>query len=326
MYQRKYHKYKTKYLNLVKESGFGSTDDVDYYDADDLYPLSDDELELDLDKEKSVDQSIEDLPKGKFLGYDVKGESFINENLNQTIVDIGLYGKARGKIVQSINIDPQFLVKLNQKPTKEKYLVIDNNDDFNNFTDQYGYIKKKDKNIYIKWDKVAQNYKGIYLKASAQGGLEDDIPYQGRTVPNWLNYDFDQKFIDNTIMFIKERELITYKKIKYPFNGKISDEYAIPENEFSRITDQITHDKILLIDDLKSFDQFTNKYGYLIKKKKLEKIDINWNDVKRDYDGFYIDKDIDLYKRVNEAYYQGRLYPSWIETLGIEQGIVYIFN
>ena len=82
-----------------------------------------------------------------------------------------------------------------------------------------------------------------------------------------------------------------------------------------------------MIDDIKSFDKFTNKYGLIIKRKKPNYIDINWNEVNKDYDGFYIDKDNDFYDdRYEQAFYKDTLYPSWWKKNNVEAGVVYLFE
>jgi hypothetical protein len=328
MYKKKYYKYKNKYLKLVEEGDFDIPDKVDAYDADDLDVMSDNELELDLDSEIEGENEVEENASRfeKLLGFEMKNTDFISENLKQNIWDVGTYYNSRARIYLYSDFEESNFIRLDDDTDKSKILIVDNENDFNDFTEKYGIFSKKDKNIYINWSDVAKKYKGIYLSSSSQGDLEDDIPYLSRTVPNWINYDYNSKFIDKVIIFRKIRSLMNFREISKPFKGKISDEYAIDEKEFARLSDQITHDKILLIDDIMSFDKFTNTYGILISKKDRSYIKIDWNSVDRDFDGFYIDKDIDFYKRFDKAFYKGKLYESWVKINDIEQGVVYIFE
>ena len=183
--------------------------------------------------------------------------------------------------------------------------------------------KMKNKKLFINWAKVAKDYKGIHINNSVLGDRSDTIPYQDRTTADyWLYYDYNM--INDVVIFHKVRDMITFKEIRKPFQGLMVDEYAISESDFVRYSDPITFDKILLIDDVKSFDKFTNKYGKLTKGKY---IDINWNRVNRDYDGFYIDKDNDFYnERKNKAFYKNEEYVSWLKQNKIYKGIVYLFD
>lgn len=331
MYKKKYYKYKNKYLKLLKGGDFDIPEIFDGYDSDDLNPMDNDELELDLSSEIESEEEVEKKASEheKFLGFDIENTYYnLDENLKQDVWDVGIFGNARARIYLLSDFDKSNFVKFNDPSDKTKILIINNENDFDNFTDKYGKYDKKDNNIYINWKKVAHKYKGVYLTSSSQGELEEDIPHLSRTASNWINYDYNEKFLDNVIIFTKIRNLINFKEITKPFKGKIVDEYAVDEKEFARLSDQITHDKILLIDDIMSFDKFTNEYGFLIQKKKknISFIDIDWNKVNRDFDGFYIDKDIDFYKRLNKAFYKGKIYESWVKKNEIEQGVVYIFG
>ncbi|QKF94403.1 hypothetical protein QKU48_gp0945 [Fadolivirus algeromassiliense] len=330
MYRQKYYKYKNKY-NSIKGGSINDPDIGDAKNTSILDPVSDDDLYSFSDRvpEKEMMRNINELilKRQNFQGFDddrattSMGE-FMSEDLDQSTIDIGLYGKTRAKILDANEFEKTNFTKSLSRPAKTKILLIDNRNDFDTFTEKYGAINKKDKKLYIEWDRVAQKYRGFYLTSSALSDREDDIPYQGRTVSNWTTYDFSN--IDEVIIFKKIRNPMISKSISRPFNGKVVDEFAIDENDFAKITDPITNDKILLIDNIKSFDKFTNQYGNLQEKSYIR---IDWAKVKKDYDGLYIDKDNDFEKdRKTMAYYNDKLYVSWMKKENIDSGIVYLFE
>lgn len=238
-----------------------------------------------------------------------------------TLIDIGEFGEVRGKAYDIGEFDEKSLfTNIQKKINKNKILLLKDKDSFDTFTDKYA--KPRNNKIFINWLKVAKDYKGICIASSVLGDREDEIPFNNRiTVDNWLYYDYNR--LDDVIIFYKPRSLINFKEINRPFKGKMVDPYAIPENEFARLADPITFDKIVVIDDVTSFDKFTNKYGFLSKND----ISINWIKLNQDYDGFYIDKDNDFFRqRQKKAYYKGNKYDSWIKKYKIDSGVVYLFD
>jgi len=341
MYKHKYHKYKYKYNKLLQELGsteLHAVDDPNILDGQDwtrLYPVSDEELDLDTQKGEVEDEELQEIilnrKNAKFEGFDIDKQSvssdFNTENtLQQKIVDIGVFGKIRGRRYEIYEFDKSEFITMQDRSNQTKILLIKDKDSFDTFTNKYGKINRKNKRINIAWDKVAQKYKGFYLASSALGNRTDTIPYMDRTtVGNWVDYDFH--YADEIVIFKKPRKLLYARKISRPFQGSVVDEYALEEEEFVRITDQITRDKILLIDDIRSFDKFTNKYGFLVRKKSDSYIDISWDNVNKDYDGFYIDKDNDFEKeRYETAFYKGHEFPSWLVKNEIQSGVVYLFQ
>lgn len=332
MYKQKYYKYKEKYLKSIKGGSITDPDIGDAKNSSIIDSLSDDELYTisDAIPESEMMTNINEiiLKRQNFQGFDddratTSMNDFITEDLDQTTVDIGLYGKARGKILDPTQFDKADFTKSLSRPTKSKILMIDNKNDFDSFTQKFGKINKKDNRLYIEWNKLSLKYKGFYLTSSSLNDREDDIPYMGRTVNNWVYYDFSN--IDEVVLFKKSRNLIMSKSISTPFTGKVVDEYAIEEEDFVKITDPITNDKILLIDDVKSFDKFTNRYGNV---KAKSYIIIDWSKVKKDYDGLYIDKDNDFVEkdRKDLAYYNDKIFISWMKKENIESGVVYLFE
>jgi hypothetical protein len=327
MYKYKYNKYKTKYFKLLQENGSINPDNGDGQNEEVLENVPDDELEVNTIAESEFDEKLEEmtLSRKNFEGFDSdSGGDFISEDLQQEIFDIGIFGKIRGKTYDPSKFDSNQFTKL-RYPSKNKILVLKDKDSFDSFTEKYGYINKKDKKLYIRWGKVSKKFKGVYIKSSVLNNREEDIPYMGRTVSNWINYDFNR--LDEVVIFKPYRNLVSNRAISRPFKGHVTDEYGVDENEFSRISDPITNDKILLIDDIKSFDKFTVRYGYVKTVEKTNVIDIDWKKVKHDYDGLYIDKDNDFYDdRYNKAFYYDKLYNSWWSHNSIEQGVVYLFG
>lgn len=99
-----------------------------------------------------------------------------------------------------------------------------------------------------------------------------------------------------------------YKKDKNLFkslrtdSGKLFSFYErsigdVTENELTKKI-KANSNKILIIDSILLFDQFTNKYGKL---NKDDVIYIQWDLVKRDYKGFYLNRSKEL-KLVRYSY------------------------
>lgn len=332
MYKDKYYKYKTKYLEWLKDQKEGSgsldPDKGDGKDEDILESVPDSELEFDSEEEQEFNKDLEEKVNNRqnFEGFDADpGADFITDDLQQDTFDIGMYGKARGKTFEFDDFDNNEFVRLG-RPNKLKILMINNKNSFDDFTEKYGCINKKDNKLYIEWNKVNKHYKGIYITSAALSDRDDTIPFMGRTKENWIDYDFNH--LDDVVIFKKYRNLVHSRKISRPFKGHAVDNYSVEETEFSRITDPITNDKILLIDDIKSFDKFTRTYGIVTPSKTSNPfISIKWNQVKKDYDGIYIDKDNDFEKdRFAKAYLNNKIYDSWWEKSNVEAGVVYLFR
>lgn len=322
MYKKKYYKYKNKYMDLVKEKGFEDPDKIDAYNSPDLKEIEADEVVYDVatQDEEEVIERLEDLmlKKEDFQGFSTKGVDFATEDLQQVIIDVGQLGEVRGKVYEMEEFDPDVFTNV-KRANKNKIVNLVKPADFDTFTSKYG--KMKNKKLFINWPHVAKDYRGIHINSSVLGGRGDQIPFQDRTTTdNWVNYDYNR--LDEVIIFQKPRNMIQFKEISKPFRAKVVDEYAINADEdFAKISDPITYNKILLVDDVKSFDKFTNKYGILIKGGKVK---IDWEKVNHDYDGFYLDKDADFKARSKNIFYKNNEYPSWLSN--IHKGVVYIFD
>ncbi len=317
------------YINKrnLQEKGFTDPDNGDGYNDDDLISVSDDELELLKRDEIEMDEKMKTmaLSRKNFEGFDIDpGNDYITDQLQQEIFDVGMFGKARGKVYNIDQFDEEDFIKINRNRDKTKILMVHNKDSFDDFTEKYGYINKKDRQIYIKWDQVYKNYKGIYITSSVLDDREDTIPYKGKTVQNWVDYDFNR--LDDVIIFRKYRTLIHKKEVVKPFKGYAVDSYSIDNSEFTSISDTVTNDKILIINDIKSFDKFTKKYGVVTPSKEMSFISIKWNNVSDDYDGIIIEEDKFFKKnRYSKAFLNDKLHNSWWEKSGIASNVVYLF-
>jgi hypothetical protein len=50
-----------------------------------------------------------------------------------------------------------------RKPNRDKILFINNTNTFDQFTNKYGFYESDLETCYIKWDRVANDYRGVYL-------------------------------------------------------------------------------------------------------------------------------------------------------------------
>lgn len=313
-----------------QEKSLTDPDKGDGYDNDDLISVSDDELELlKHDNEyNEINNKVASMAQSRnnFEDFDIDpGNDYITDQLQQEIFDVGMFGKARGKAYNGEEFDRNDFIDMNMKHDSDKILIVNNKNSFDDFTEKYGYINKKDNQLYIKWDQVNKHYKGIYIQSSALDDRDDIIPYKGKTVKNWINYDFNK--LDDVIIFKKYRTLIHEKKVSKPFKGHVVDSFGVDSNEFVSISEPIQNNKILVINDIKSFDKFTKKYGVVTPSKQMPFITIKWNNVSDDYDGITIQEDKFFKKnRYSKAFFNSNLYNSWWEKSGIASNVVYLFN
>lgn len=181
IYLQKYSKYKSRYFKSKKKYIGGLIDDPDLVDFDDEFILAEPESEF---PENTVtDEDLDELVKSEtdreqnteLLGYnntlvtqdqisdqikiseDISeediGETTVIDRLENTLaegltyVDIGIFGKTRGKIFRFEYFDnfPEDLFINTLAPDKTKILTINNKNLFDEFTDKYGYIYGKKK-------------------------------------------------------------------------------------------------------------------------------------------------------------------------------------
>ena len=328
MYKSKYHKYKLKYLNLKNKKIINEGDDNDpdiiRYDDFEIIAHPESELPEDLLFDGLEDEYINSVfepYKGSFEGFN----ETLNENVNRSLKIFGTAESAKGKIYDLVEftIDTRF-IRITEPSNKSKILLIDNVEDFDRFTEKYGSIFS-DGNFAIRWSKVTADYKGIFIKSSALGARESDIPFKNTTVDNFIPSGFNN--LDEIIIFGKQRDFIDYKQIDKPFKGKVIDPFILNEDEFVTIDQPTLNNKILVLDDVTSFDKFTNRYGLLKQINKINIVDINWDLFNMDYDGFYIPIDNDFFEdRYEIAFYKDNEYTSWLKYYNIIIDLVYIMD
>lgn len=339
-YEYKYNKYKNKYLKLKSSQGLFNDGTFLITDPDINFDIGADEKVLDA---TDVSELItpEDTNPPYWPTEDTKEEkdtTFIYDAIPLTTPeaitihrDIGKDGLARGKFDKLFDMSSSDFTSLNNK-SKKKILKLDTLDDFDNFTEKYAYIKKfTDRGapsrakiqdlLLIRWDKVANDYAGLYINE----GLEDDRLnesfYKGKTYDSWwLN---DLKSRDVLIFEPKDFKVIISKSINKPFKAKIYNENEISKAQYIDIHKKPNKKYILKLDNLNSFDKFTNAYGFLKNKNEIE---IDWKKVKRYYAGIYVDKDSEIYDtRLTRAYLDGDKYKGWLKD-NLKKGFVYVFN
>ncbi len=359
-YRRKYHKYKTKYKLLKKKIRFIEGDaysdivlsqsgPLKYDDDEDVVYLArsaDIERDEDYIEEYPIITSIQqarpfilDYSPSEQDTISVVGIDPMKEKPSEQI-DIGLFGLARGRVHNISEFNSNDFVTINNKPNEDKILRIDNLDAFDEFTERYGALGSNDEDednefIYIKWNKVKDDYKGFYLNTGLSSERYSTAVYKDNTYISWWEHEYmirlpEQNIhdeIDGVVVFEKP----AYKRYKgydiiKPFKGKIYRENDFPTETYIDIIKVPDSDKILLIDDMDSFDKFTNKYGY-IHTNGIDKISIKWKMVVKDYKGIYIDKDTTIHpNRYLLAFYKGKKYGSWWKYYDIHSGIVYVFG
>ncbi len=300
-YEQKYFKYKKKYLNKVQKGGINPDEIIQ--DEDEI-----NFIESVIEEEKQ--EELEEIENKIMKTPEYIGDTNITTDKISKIVSIG---KINGKIFDYQNFGEEKYTN-SLAPNKDKILAITNEDIFDEFTDKFGFIKKK--NLVIDWEKVSTQYKGIYISSTIENRVNDAI-YLNKVMTSWIINEY--KYIDDVIIFLKEDEIKHEKQINYPFKGYIMDYYAIDEQKFVTINDDITHDKILVINSIKHFDQFTNKYSDGGSK-------IFWNKVNIDYIGFYIGDDINLKSnRYAKCFYNEKMVDSWWKVGKLYRKIVYMF-
>jgi len=292
-----------------------NNNDPDVVDPDEFDVLNVWEPERDISEEEMEDPKEREVIDNIFRSKkDIPEDALTSDNLESGKVDIGTVTKVQAKVIDNKYFDSNHYVSI-LKPNKRSVLSVRNKRLFDDFTNKYGILRGN--MVFIDWERVAKDYKGVYIASSSLENRDDMIPFGEKNVENWVNNEYN--FLDDVLIFIPFRALIEPRTVDKPFKGYIVDQYSLNENDFARFNDKITFDKILLIDDLRAFDKFTNKYGYV----ENGKIDIDWNDVNIDYEGIYIDPNSDLSSRENKAPHMEQFYDSWFDDVGY--GIVYVF-
>lgn len=191
-------------------------------------------------------------------------------------------------------------------PNIDKILYLDNIKQFDIFTNKYGEINKDF--IYINWDDVSKDFKGIGLNIDSNNELFKRFGtaiYKGNEYNSWweLEYDID---LEKVALFIEGKEKlgrINEVKIKTIELEKINP-YNITNN-----SNESDKHKILYLENVKQFDEFTNKYGSL--DKDFVYIFIDWKKVAKDFRGFGLNIKKLKKDRYKIAKYKDGNYKSW---------------
>lgn len=324
-----------KYKQLLLELG-GEPNESDNSDPDDSDVVIPSEEPIDIKEDISsteINENIEKVFGKRKLSRmtDMDFDTDVSEEIEEledreedesSSDDIGTLKSTRGKITNVDDFDDEDYITINKKHNVNKILKLKSNDDFDEFTEKYGFLDDNNE-LHINWNQLSADYKGILINQTATTEREEIVIYKGVSYKSWLQDDNYK--IDNVIEFEKKSDIKEFKKISKPFDGKIVDPYLIDENQYVNIKTTVPSNKILLIDDLKTFDIFTNKYGILNEKNKL--IMMNWDRIAKDYIGFYIDKENDFFNdRYTMAFLNGSQYKSWWNAGDIEAGVIYMFD
>jgi hypothetical protein len=361
-YKKKYAKYKTKYIELrdkllkyensmVFSSNSEYTDNVidpDYIKQDQLIRSTNSKYPYYLNVDSGDEDSVE-INSGAEPESSDSTDLFIAE---ETQKDVGIFGvnSARGKIRPKSEFSSTDFTKLDKTNGKNKVLLIDNIDTFDEFTELYGGIYNimtestestnssvsADKAfLYIKWNKVADKYRGIFIHPGIMNDRFSSALFKGILYDSWWQGEYKvstrDELLDNSgeqkVFIFEEPLYVRYqgKKVDKPFTGKVFKENHFSEDNYTHWHKGPDNEKILLLDKIKGFDKFTNKYGDLKNNKVIK---INWNKVRYDWKGIYIDKDaFDLfYVRYNKSFLNGQKYASWWKNENVYIGVVYIFD
>ncbi len=324
-YKYKYNKYKSKYLELCLEQFGGKIDETE---IDPYYYTNN-------DGDTMIDVRTSDYPPGFDLDSDTvtikDSETVVYSDTEDKPINtnIGQRGLARGTTKKEFETDKLDYTTL-KKPDRKKILKLDTLDDFDNFTEKYAYLHTfKDRSpkyglqqlLLIKWDKVAKKYGGIFINQGLTADRFENAFYKGETYRSWWKYDLQ---INDVVVFKKDDfNIAKPNKQTKPFKAHIYKEHEIPEERIIDIYSEPDKKKVLFIYDIKDFDIFTNKYGKLVNNK----IKIEWNKVKKDYQGFYIDKDSNVYTdRVKKAFLNDMEFDGWLRRENIKRKAVYVFT
>lgn len=214
---------KLKYDNCIKLKYGGYVPDEEIPDEDEINFIE----SVMENVEEEATEKVEDI-----IDEDKKyiGDSNITTDEINTVVQIG---KISGKVCHYADFSDDDFINTTSQTNMSKILMINNINTFDTFTDKYGFLKKK--NLFIDWQKVANDYRGIYI-TSAVNERTNEAVFLNKVVPSFMIDDFG--YIDDVILFLKEEEIKYEKNITYPFKGYVMDYYAVDENLFVTINDK----------------------------------------------------------------------------------------
>lgn len=255
-------------------------------------------------------------------------ESMVEATTDETEeFDFGTKVLSKAKSVKKYLLKDTDFINLSDKPNKNKILQVNSLDEFDEFTERYGGITElnDDTVIYIKWDKVQENYKGLYVNHGLYEDRYNTAYYEANVYNSWWKLEYHAK---DTLIFTNIGEQIAQgSSINKPFKGTLHDKEDFHEDEdFTRDFNKSDKTKIFMIDDYDGFDEITKKYGGIYQTKSGKHyLRLNWNSFADDYKGFMIDSTSSL-DRVKRAYYMEKKYISWVRAEKIKQDKIYIFE
>lgn len=176
-------------------------------------------------------------------------------------------------------------------------------------------------------------YKAKYLKLRAQ--------YEGTVFgPSNSDVEREEEFVESDENVVKDRtrypESEGYDVVTTTDEGEARDigreglargkplmRADVSKDQFTKDVMSPDKDKILHIKKLDPFDDFTEKYGKLIKDQNL--VLIRWDKVAKDFKGFYINPGLKE-ERFENAFFKGETYSSWWQNdFPFADGMVVMF-
>lgn len=353
MYKHKYLKYKSKYLSLkkeldldqeggsgcIKEKGKSFTSiaprnverqkefidmdnmvsDVepktptyllDRQDPDSVSIMSSTEEEIDSEQDTDVDTET------------IKPDTEVED-------DLGAHDIVRIKKVKRFDISENQLKTFDDETDTDKILYLKTLDNFDDFTELYGFVR--DKTLFIKWSEVSKNHRGLFIEEGLAEQRKNEAFYEQETYRSWwlIEYNLDA---DEVAIFIPQETDMQPQGISMtdPFEGTMFEEYQMIEKDFIDISKGPKPSKVVRLADHMDFDTFTNSYGILVEQnvsgENHSAIDIDWESVATDYQGFYVDKDYNMEGRDKMAFFKDDKHTSWLKFTGVKKGTVYIFE
>lgn len=113
---------------------------------------------------------------------------------------IGLYDNGFGTTIKGIeNVRLSDLTTNINKPNKDKILFIGSIENFDTFTNKYGYVY--DGCIGIKWSEVARDYKGFGLDTDLTDNRFLMAVYQSNTYTSWWDIEY---YVNNFYTFVED--------------------------------------------------------------------------------------------------------------------------
>lgn len=224
MYKHKYYKYKKKYLELQKKGGQQkSLHDGTFIVSNTNDIGSNMETEEEFVQDDMISESETEHDNHPYMTIGKDPDINIYDEKRDDLADppgsdndyVSKFGPTdslvRGKLLNEYEIDEDDIIHLDDKYLPNKILKLDTLDDFDNFTELYGYVinfsegaksyRPVDYMVGIYWNKVMDKYKGVFINKGLEESRKDELIYKGVSYPSWWANDFQ---FDNIVEFIKE--------------------------------------------------------------------------------------------------------------------------